>query len=131
MSGKPVILIVDDEEGVRKVVGRRLQRYGFEVVTADSGEEGLRMAYERQPDLVLLDIMMPKMKGRDVCAKLKAGLTTKDIPVIFMTALGLADHIKAGMDMGADDYITKPFESARLIERIKICLVRHNRLMVD
>ena len=125
MSGKPVILIVDDEEGVRKVVGRRLQRYGFEVVTADSGEEGLRMAYERQPDLVLLDIMMPKMKGRDVCAHLKANPKTQHIPVIFLTALGMADHVKGGMDLGADDYIVKPFQPAELKERLVVVLARH------
>jgi len=120
-----MILLVDDEASIRKTVGRRLEREGYRVLTAGSGEEGLRLAAEHLPDLVLLDIMMPKMKGRDVCAKLKADPKTAHIPVIFLTALGLADHIKAGMDLGADDYIVKPFEADELKERIAICLARH------
>ena len=125
-NGTRTILLVDDEESVRKTVGRRLEIDGYRVLTADSGEEGLKIAQEQLPDLVLLDIMMPKMKGRDVCARLKADPKTAHIPVIFLTALGLTDHIKAGMDLGAEDYIVKPFEPAELKERIKVCLSRHN-----
>jgi DNA-binding response OmpR family regulator len=121
------ILIVDDTTDILQVVSRRLQSWGYEVVTADSGEDGLRLAQEQLPDLILLDIMMPKMKGRDVCARLKTDPATKHIPVIFLTALGLADHVKAGMDLGADDYIVKPFEPAELKERITICLSRHRQ----
>ena len=124
-NGTRTILLVDDEESVRKIVGRRLEIDGYRVLTADSGEEGLKIAQEQLPDLVLLDIMMPKMKGRDVCARLKADPKTAHIPVIFLTALGLADHIKAGMDLGAEDYIVKPFEPTELKERIKVCLSRH------
>lgn len=120
------ILIVDDTKDILQVVARRLQSWGYEALTAETGEDGLRVAQEQLPDLVLLDIMMPKMKGRDVCAKLKADPKTKHIPVIFMTALGLADHVKAGMDLGADDYIVKPFEPAELKDRIMICLARAN-----
>ena len=118
------ILIVDDTKDILLVVSRRLKSWGYEPLTAESGEEGLQIAEEHLPDLVLLDIMMPKMKGRDVCARLKGNPKTKKIPVIFLTALGLADHIKAGMDLGADDYIVKPFEPAELKERIVICLAR-------
>lgn len=121
------ILIVDDTRDILHVVARRLESWGYEALTADSGEEGLRIAQERPPDLVLLDIMMPKMKGRDVCARLKADPKTQKIPVIFLTALGLADHVKAGMDLGADDYIVKPFEPAELKERILIVLSRHDQ----
>jgi DNA-binding response OmpR family regulator len=121
------ILLIDDEASVRKVIGRRLEQEGYSLLTAESGEEGLRLAEEQRPDLVLLDIMMPKMKGRDVCARLKANPKTQHIPVIFLTALGLADHIKAGMDLGADDYIVKPFEPAELKERIAVCLERHRK----
>ena len=120
------ILVVDDTKDILLVVARRLESWGYEPLTAESGEEGLRVAEEHIPDLVLLDIMMPKMKGRDVCARLKANPKTQHIPVIFLTALGLADHIKAGLDLGADDYIVKPFEPAQLKERIAICLARHN-----
>lgn len=122
---KKKILVVDDTKDILLVVRRRLQSWGYEAFTADSGEEGLRLAQEHAPDLILLDIMMPKMKGRDVCARLKADPTTQHIPVIFLTALGLADHIKGGMDFGAEDYIVKPFEPAELKERIGIVLARH------
>ncbi len=124
---KPLILLIDDDAGIRKMLGRRLELQGFRVVGAEDGEEGLRIAQEQLPNLVLLDIMMPKMKGRDVCAKLKADPKTKHIPVIFLTALGLADHISAGMRLGADDYIVKPFDSEELKERIRICLARHKK----
>ena len=120
------ILVVDDTRDILQVVARRLESWGYEALTADSGEEGLRIAQERLPDLVLLDIMMPKMKGRDVCARLKADPKTQKIPVIFLTALGLADHVKAGMDLGADDYIVKPFEPAELKERISVVLSRYD-----
>ena len=121
------ILVVDDTKDILQVVARRLQSWGYEALTAETGEDGLRVAQEHLPDLVLLDIMMPKMKGRDVCAKLKADPKTQHIPVIFLTALGLADHVKAGMDLGADDYIVKPFEPAELKDRIAICLARANK----
>ena len=124
---KQRILIVDDTKDILAVVSRRLQSWGYEPLTAESGEEGLQIAEETVPDLILLDIMMPKMKGRDVCARLKANPKTQRIPVIFLTALGLADHIKAGMDLGAEDYIVKPFEPAELKERIAVVLARHER----
>jgi DNA-binding response OmpR family regulator len=130
MTAEPAkkrILVVDDTKDSLLVVSRRLQSWGYDALTADSGEEGLRVAQEQLPDLVLLDIMMPKMKGRDVCARLKADPKTQHIPVIFLTALGLADHIKAGMDLGAEDYIVKPFEPAELKERITICLARREK----
>ena len=126
MSERPKkILIVDDTKDILLVVSRRLKSWGYEPFIAESGEEGLRIAQAELPDLILLDIMMPKMKGRDVCIRLKADPKTARIPVIFLTALGLADHIKAGMDLGADDYIVKPFEPAELKDRIAVVLSRH------
>ena len=117
---------MDDTEDILLDVSRRLTSWGYEALTASSGEEGLKVAEEHIPDLILLDIMMPKMKGRDVCARLKADPKTAKIPVIFLTALGLADHIKAGMDLGAEDYIVKPFEPAELKKRIAVVLSRHD-----
>jgi DNA-binding response OmpR family regulator len=122
---KKKILVVDDTRDILLVVGKRLESWGYQPMTAASGEEGLRIAEEQLPDLVLLDIMMPKMKGRDVCARLKANPKTQHIPVIFLTALGLADHVRAGMDLGAEDYIVKPFEPAELKDRIAVVLKRH------
>ena len=121
---RPRILLVDDTEDILLVIAKRLESWGYEAMTANSGEDGLRIAQEQRPDLVLLDIMMPKMKGRDVCARLKADPKTAKIPVIFLTALGLADHVKAGMDLGAADYIVKPFEPAELKERVAVVLAR-------
>lgn len=121
------ILLVDDDKDLLKVISQRLKSWGYEVLTAESGEEGLKLVEEQHPDLMLLDIMMPTLKGRDVCAILKANPKTRHIPVIFLTALGMADHVKAGMDLGADDYVTKPYDAENLRERIKICLLRHSK----
>ncbi len=121
------ILVVDDTKDILLVVSKRLKSWGYEPLTASNGEEGLKIAEEQLPDLILLDIMMPKMKGREVCARLKATPATARIPVVFLTALGLADHIKSGMDLGAADYLVKPFEPAELKERIGIVLARHPR----
>ena len=120
------ILVVDDDHDVLQVVKRRLETFHYEVLKASNGQDGLRIAEEQQPDLILLDIMMPGMKGRDVCLKLKANSSTAHIPVIFLTALGLADHIKAGMDAGAEDYVVKPYAPEQLRERIMVCLARHD-----
>jgi DNA-binding response OmpR family regulator len=118
------ILVVDDTVDVLQVLSRRIESWGYKALTTSSGEEALRIAEEHLPSVILLDIMMPKMKGREVCSRLKANPKTQHIPVIFLTALGLADHVKAGMDLGADDYIVKPFEPVELKERIEICLAR-------
>lgn len=119
------ILVVDDTPDILKVLKRQLEHWGFRALVASSGEEGLATAQHEHPDLILLDILMPKMKGREVCSRLKADPATAGIPVIFLTALGLPDHIKAGMDLGAEDYIVKPFKPADLKERITVCLLRH------
>ena len=121
------ILIVDDTPDILLVVAKRLQSWGYDAFIAESGEEGLKIAEKEIPDLILLDIMMPKMKGRDVALRLKAEPKTQRIPIIFLTALGLADHIKAGMDLGAEDYIVKPFEPAELRQRIALVLARHEQ----
>jgi len=118
------ILIIDDNKDILLVVSRRLQSWGYEPLTTTSGEEGLRIAEEQLPDLILLDIMMPKMKGREVCVRLKANPKTQRIPVIFLTALGLADHVKGGLDLGAADYLVKPFEPAELKRRVAVALAR-------
>ena len=122
------ILLVDDEPSILKTIARRLKHEGYRVVIAESGEDCLRLAQEHLPDLIVLDIMMPTMKGRDVCSRLKANPATRQIPVIFLTALELADHIKAGLDLGAEDYIIKPFDPDDLRTRVKLCLLRHTSI---
>lgn len=120
------LLVIDDEPDFLRLVTQRLTSWGYEVLTATSGEEGWRIAKEQRPDLLLLDILMPRLKGRDLCELLKAHPQTKDIPVMLLTALGLPDHIKAGLDAGAEDYIVKPFDSEDLKDRIRVCLLRHS-----
>ncbi len=126
-NGRKRILMIDDDHSILEVVARRLESWGFEPLMASSGEEGLVVAADRQPDLILLDVMMPKMKGRDVCARLKNDPKTQAIPVIFLTALGLPDHVTAGLNLGADDYLVKPFEPEELKRRIDICLLHRAR----
>ena len=118
------VLVIDDEPDALLLLTRRLEKEGYRVVTAANGEDGLRLAQAQRPDAILLDIMMPKMKGREVCARLKSDPATAAIPVIFLTALGLADHIRGGMALGAEDYIVKPVSAAVLRERLMVCLAR-------
>lgn len=119
---RKTILIIDDIADFSKMLAKQLEHWGYRVLTASSGERGLVLAESEQPDLILLDILMPKMKGREVCASLKADLKTRSIPVVFLTALGMADHIKAGLALGAEDYIVKPFRPEDLKQRIEVSL---------
>ena len=119
------ILVIDDEQDMVFLAAERLTSWDYQVLAATSGEAALQMVEEQPPDLILLDILMPKMKGREVCARLRADPKTQDIPIIFLTALGMPDHIKAGLDAGAEDYLVKPFEPHELRERIEVCLSRH------
>ena len=118
------ILLVDDEERILEVLSRRLQSWGYEVLTGKTGEEGLQIAETAQPDLILLDIVMPTMRGREVCARLKEDSRTKRIPVIFLTALGMPEQVEAGIHLGAEDYIVKPFNPQEMKQRIEACLSR-------
>ncbi len=123
----PTILVIDDMDAMLKMLKKRLEQWGYRALTAGSGEAGLERALIELPDLILLDVLMPKMKGREVCARLKANPSTRDIPVIFLSSLGLTDHISTGLGLGAEDYIIKPFKAEDLHERIKVCLLRHHR----
>ena len=123
----PTILLVDDDPNILTMLGKQLEHWGYQVLTASSGEEGLARAQAEAPDLILLDIMMPKMRGREVCASLKAAPATAKIPVIFLSALGLPDHIRAGLELGAEDYLVKPFRLQELQKRIQVCLLRCGR----
>lgn len=123
-SGRTILLIDDDTEFVR-ILSRQLEHWGYQVLTAENGERGLNAASEHPPDLILLDILMPKMKGREVCAHLKANQKTAKIPVFFLSALEMAEHIKAGLAMGAEDYVVKPYQPEDLRKRIEACLDLH------
>ncbi|MFH1362626.1 MAG: response regulator [Candidatus Omnitrophota bacterium] len=116
---KKKILVVDDEVGIVDVMQKRLTHEGYEVITATDGEEGLKKARSEKPDLVLLDIFMPKMSGKEVLAALKSGLDTKSIPVIMITGMGDVEEIVKYMTEGkAEDYIVKPFFTEDLSTKI-------------
>ncbi|HML22807.1 MAG TPA: response regulator transcription factor [Aggregatilinea sp.] len=115
------ILIVDDEELPVKLLQMLLERRGYEVVVAYRAEDGLRKAYSHQPDLILLDIMMPDMDGWEACRRLRE---LSDVPIIFLTAKSDKRDIVRGLEMGADDYIVKPYENEELLARVKVHLRR-------
>ena len=113
------ILIVDDEKYILRVVKRNLLKYGYEVLTAQDGEESLEIVFKVQPDLILLDIMMPVMDGFEVFRKLKENETSSKIPVIFLTARGLASDKSKAKELGAEGYISKPFSISFLISTLQ------------
>lgn len=116
---KKKILVVDDEIHIVQIVKFNLEkRGGYEVITAKNGEEGLETAKDKMPDLILSDVMMPKMSGFQFCEALKRDVELKKIPFIILTAKGQENDIKTGTDLGADDYITKPFSPKALLEKV-------------
>lgn len=104
------ILVIDDEEGVLILLKFRLGKFGHEVMTANNGIEGIRKARMFEPDLILLDLVMPGMSGFRVCELLKSYKKTKDIPIFIFTALDRLEDVERAFEKGADDYIVKPFE---------------------
>jgi len=116
------ILVVDDEVYIVHILDFSLGMEGYEVVTALNGEEALAKAAEHKPDLVVLDIMMPRMDGYETCRRLKGDEATRHIPVILLSAKGRNVDQKMGFEVGADDYITKPFSPRKLVERINAIL---------
>jgi two-component system alkaline phosphatase synthesis response regulator PhoP len=116
------ILVVDDEIYIVHILDFSLGMEGYEVVTALDGEQALEKAHTEKPDLIVLDIMMPKLDGYETCKRLKADAATKDVPVILLSAKGRNIDQKVGFEVGADDYITKPFSPKKLVERINSIL---------
>jgi len=112
------ILVVDDTTENLQIIGAILRKSGYQLSVAKHGQQGLEIAARTPPDLVLLDIMMPELNGFEVCERLKADAKLKDIPVIFLTASNEADNVVKGFEIGAVDYITKPFNAAELLSRV-------------
>jgi two-component system phosphate regulon response regulator PhoB len=113
------ILIIEDERGLTDVLEYNLRREGYETIVAHDGQEGLRKAQTLLPDLILLDIMLPRLSGFDVCRELRSGERTRDIPIIIISAKAEETDQIVGFSLGADDYVTKPFHVKVLLQRIK------------
>ncbi len=118
------ILIIEDEEDIRELVRYNLERENFSVVEAESGEDGLKEVSKKQPDLILLDLMLPGKDGMQICRELKHDKASQNIPVVMMTARGEESDIVAGLELGAEDYIVKPFSPKVLVARVKAVLRR-------
>jgi two-component system phosphate regulon response regulator PhoB len=116
---KATILVVDDEEDIRELVALNLDREGFTVLTCETGEQALALARAKMPNLVVLDLMLPGIDGLEVCKRLKADPTLQQIPLVMLTAKGEESDIVAGLELGADDYITKPFSGKVLVARVR------------
>ena len=116
------ILIVDDDNQITTLIEFILKKEGYLTVVAHSGEEGIRMAHEENPDLMILDLMMPGVDGYQVCRTLRADEKKQDLPILMLTALGMGKDFEKGLESGASWYITKPFESQHLIKRIRYLL---------
>lgn len=121
---KEKILAVDDEEDIRELIRFNLEKDGYSVEVAESGEKALEKAFAISPDIILLDLMLPGIDGLEVAKKLKADPATEAVPIIMLTAKGEEADIVIGLEMGADDYITKPFSTRVLAARIKAILRR-------
>ena len=118
-SKHPSILVVDDDHSLLKMIEIILERASYEVTTAEEGEDALHKAAEHPPDLIILDVNMPHMDGLEVCRRLKTNSDTRLIPIIFLTADDFLEHKIAGFELGANDYITKPFDSKEFLARVK------------
>ena len=125
MTMGKTILVVEDEQDIADLIAFNLAHEGFKVVQADSGEDGLNKAKANNPDLILLDLMLPGMNGLDVCRVLKSDDEMRFIPIIMLTARNEDVDIITGLEVGADDYITKPFSPRVLIARIRAMLRHH------
>lgn len=118
------ILVVEDEDDIAELVRYNLETEKYQVSVADSGEKGVEAAVRTRPDLILLDLMLPGMSGLEVCRALKSDRTTAAIPIIMVTARGEESDIVAGLELGAEDYVTKPFGIKVLLARVRAALRR-------
>jgi two-component system alkaline phosphatase synthesis response regulator PhoP len=118
------VLVVEDEEDIAELIRYNLEREGYRLLLADTGERGFEIARRQRPDLVLLDLMLPGSDGLEICKRLKADDTTSAMPVIMVTARGEEADVVTGLELGAEDYVTKPFSPRVLIARVRAVLRR-------
>ncbi len=118
------VLIIEDEEDIQELVNYSLSKEGYHTTAVASGEEGLRSAKSKQPNLIVLDLMLPGMDGLEICRLLKNDPKTQHIPIVMLTAKGEESDVVTGLELGAEDYITKPFSPKVLVARIRTILRR-------
>ncbi|MCP4451061.1 MAG: response regulator transcription factor [Planctomycetes bacterium] len=118
------VLIVDDEEDIRELVELYLGRDGYDILTCETGEQALEIVRMQSPDLMVLDLMLPGISGLEVCKKLKASRKTESMPIVMLTAKGEDTDVVTGLELGADDYVTKPFSGKVLAARVRRILKR-------
>lgn len=127
MTNGKKVLVAEDDPDIRNLIVFSLQYAGFHVIEAINGVEALTMAQAENPDVVLLDVRMPKMSGYEVCEELKSQAPTQSIPVVFLSARGQEAEIKYGLELGAEEYIIKPFAPDELQRRVTAILERKER----
>jgi two-component system phosphate regulon response regulator PhoB len=128
---KEYLLIVEDEEDIQELLAFNLQREGYQVQVAPTGEAALKAVRSRVPDLMLLDLMLPGIDGLEICRILKGNADTRAIPIVMVTAKGEESDIISGLELGADDYVTKPFSNKVLVARVRNVLRRRERPVED
>jgi len=121
------ILIAEDERDIRDLITFTLRFAGHEVIPTSNGEEAYKTAMQVLPELILMDVRMPRMTGYEACEQLKANDSTRDIPVVFLSAKGQESEVRTGLNAGAEEYILKPFSPDQLVDRIKSILARLNK----
>ena len=121
------ILIAEDEPDIRDLVAFTLRFAGHDVTPTSNGEEAYQQASQVMPDLILMDVRMPKMTGYEACRAMKADPALKDIPVVFLSAKGQDTEIQTGMEVGAEEYLLKPFATDQLVERVREILAKFGK----
>ncbi|MFN2118948.1 MAG: response regulator transcription factor [Anaerolineales bacterium] len=121
------ILVAEDEADIRELVTFMLRFAGHEVLAATNGEDAVLSAFREIPDLVLLDVRMPRMTGYDACRMIRANPDLKNVPVIFLSAKGQESEVRAGMAAGAEEYLLKPFSPMDLADKVRVILARHGK----
>lgn len=126
--GDPIILVAEDERDIRELIVFTLQLSGFNVIEVANGQEAVQKAKEIKPDLILLDVRMPKMTGYEACEVLKAEEKTENIPIVFLSAKGQEAEVNAGLELGAEEYFLKPFAPDDLSKRVNKILTKYGKL---
>jgi len=130
-TARETILIIEDDTDIQELVQYNLERQGYKVITANDGESGFKAAVQRPPDLVILDIMLPGIDGLTVCRRLRENNDTRHLPILMLTARGEESDIVIGLELGADDYVTKPFSPKELVARVRAVLRRSKDDIVE